>query len=303
MRSRVHGTWAFPPVRLWLALACIGLALFSGQAGAQTGNPTHDAIQSKTDLERRQLFLQAVRSQGYGCNAVILSFHAGFDRERSSYWDTRCADGATYRARLPAERFAATTFLTCGAAAPPPRGGPCFQPVTNAATQVAASGGSEAQCRAACGTQPAAAQNSCVARCVSGQGIQVGTQVSEQFPPNSRFGAIYMTDAPVAAYGFANGGTDRLDINMRAVRACQDMAGRVPCKFQGELVNRCGAIALAISRHPRAMVMTADLSTQILNLGVSGTGANQREAQDAAMEACRRAEGPGVQCRIVASGC
>ncbi|MDB5414756.1 MAG: hypothetical protein JWR10_3091 [Rubritepida sp.] len=286
---------------------CIGLAILASlalPAAAQTGNPTHDALQSRTDLERRQVMLQAVRGQGDRCNAVILAFHAGFDSRRTSYWDMRCADGSAYRARLPAERFSSVGFLRCGAAAPPPQGGPCFQAVTTENTQIAATGGgTEAACRATCSTQPAAGQTQCVAGCLSGQGIAVGTQISAALPANSRFGAMYFTDNPVPAYGFANGLTDRLEVNMRAVRACQTMAGPVPCKFQGELVNQCGAISMAISRHPRAMVMTSDLSTQVLNLGVTGQGATRPAAEAAAMEACRRAEGPGVQCRIVAAGC
>lgn len=280
-----------------------GLAL---PAMAQTGNPAHDALQARTSLERRQAMLQALRSQGDTCNIVILDYHAGFDERRTSYWDMRCGDGATYRARLPAERFAGAGFLRCGAAAPAPQGGPCFQSVLNAVGRAVATGDravSESSCRASCATQPAAGQNSCVSRCVSGQGIEVGTQASAALPPNSRFGAMYFTDNPVPAYGFANGATDRLAVNMRAVQACQTMAGRVPCKFQGELVNQCGAVAMAISRHPRAMTMTADISTQVLNLAATGQGADKAAAEAAAMQACRRAEGPGIQCRVVASGC
>jgi hypothetical protein len=304
MRAGVSGGWPGCRAGLFIGLALLlGLAL---PAIAQTGNPTHDQLQSRTDLERRQAMLQALRGQGDTCNIVILAYHAGFDDKRTSFWDMRCGDGSTYRARLPAERFAGAAFLRCGAAAPPPQGGPCFQPVANAIAMASASGGrgaSEAACRASCATQPAVGQNMCVSRCISGQGIEVGTQVSAALPANSRFGAMYFTDAPVPAYGFGNGSMDRLDINMRAVRACQTMAGRVPCKFQGELVNQCGAVAMAISRHPRAMTMTADISTQVLNLATTGQGADKAAAEAAAMQACHRAEGPGVQCRVVASGC
>lgn len=280
------------------------LLTFAVPAMAQTGNPTHDALQARPDLERRQALHQAVRSHGDQCNAVILAFHAGMDGQRNAYWDFRCADGAAYRSRLPAERFAAVAFLRCGAAAPAPQGGPCFQAVTGAAAQIAASGGgNEASCRAACASQPVAGQTQCAARCLSGQGIQVGAQAAASLPPNSRFGAMYFTDNPTAAFGFANGHADRLAVNMAAVRACQTMAGQVPCKFRGELVNQCGAIAMAISRHPRAIAMTSDLSTQVLNLGAIGQGATRQVAEAEALAACRRAEGPGVQCRVVAQGC
>lgn len=292
---------------LWLRMGALFSLLLSLSAPtlAQTGNPTHDALQARSDLERRQALHEAVRSRGDQCNSVILAFHAGIDGQRNAFWDFRCADGAQYRARLPSERFAGVAFLRCGAASPVPHHGQiCFQAVTGAAAQVAArGGGNEATCRSACSTQPAAGQNQCVQRCLSGQGIEVGQQAAAALPPNSRFGAMFTTDQPVAAYGFANGLPDRLAVNMAAVRLCQTLAGPVPCKFQGELVNQCGAIAMAISRHPRAMVMTSDLSTQVLNLSTTGRGATREAAEADAMQSCRRAEGPGIQCRIVAGGC
>ncbi|MFN3448298.1 MAG: hypothetical protein ACK44F_06335 [Roseococcus sp.] len=279
------------------------LALPAASALAQTGNPTHDALSARSDAERRQALLQGLRAGGIPCSNVVLAFHAGLDSERNAYWDIRCADGPTYRATIVAERFAGAVYLACGAAGQGMRAGPCFQALGAAGQARAGAGGSEANCRAACQGQPQAAQGQCVQRCTGGTGIQVGQQAAEALPPNSRFGAMYFTDNPTAAFGFANGVQDRLEVNMRAVRACQQMAGRVPCKFHGEIVNRCGAIAFAISRHPSALVMTSDISTQVLNHSATGQGATQQAAEAEAMEQCRRAEGPGVQCRIVASGC
>lgn len=279
------------------------LAPLAGPARAQTGNPTHDALSARSDAERRQALLQGLRAGGIPCSNVVLAFHAGFDAQRNAFWDLRCADGPTYRATIVAERFAGVVYLPCGAAGQGLRAGPCFQPIGAAGQAQAAAGGSEANCRAACQSQPQAAQGQCVQRCTGGTGMQVGQQAAEALPPDSRFGAMYFTDNPTAAFGFANGTQDRLEVNMRAVRACQQMAGRVPCKFHGELVNRCGAIAFAISRHPSAMVMTSDISTQVLNLATTGQGATQQAAEAQALEQCRRAEGPGVQCRVVASGC
>jgi hypothetical protein len=270
---------------------------------AQTGNPTHDALSARSDQERRALFLQGLRGTGNQCTNVALVFPAGMDARRNAYWDVRCADGVAYRTRIPAERYGQPAFLRCGAAAPPPQGGPCFQPVAAGAGAPGARGQNAQACQAACARQPQAAQTQCVQRCVGGAGVRAGEQVAEALPANSRFGAFYHTDNPLAAFGFVNGLTDRLAVNMQAVRACQAMAGPVQCKFQGELVNRCGAIAFALSRHPRALVMTSDISTQILNLATTGQGGTQQEAEAAALEACRRAEGPGVQCRIMAAGC
>jgi hypothetical protein len=286
-----------------LSAAVAVLLLLPGLALAQTGNPTHDAMSARSDQERRAALLQGLRAGGNSCNTVVLAFSAGLDSQRNSFWDVRCADGASYRATITAERFAGVSYLSCGAAGQGVGGGPCFQPVGAAGQAQARSGGTEPACRAACQSQPAAAQGQCVQRCVGGTGVQVGQQTAEALPPNSRFGAFYITDNPLPAFGFANGANDRLDVNTRAVRACQQMAGRVPCKFQGELVNRCGAIAMAISRHPNALVMTSDISTQVLNLATTGQGASQQAAEAQAMEQCRRAEGPGVQCRVVASGC
>lgn len=290
--------------RIFSACSLFALMVaWSAVATAQTGNPTHDAMSARSDQERRAALHQGLRAGGNQCNNVVLAFAAGLDAQRNSFWDVRCADGATYRATIPAERFAGVTYLACGAAGQGVRGGPCFQPIGAAGQAQARAGGSEQSCRAACQSQPQAAQGQCVQRCVGGTGVQVGQQTAEALPPNSRFGAVYITDNPLAAFGFANGVNDRLEVNMRAVRACQQMAGRVPCKFQGELVNRCGAIAMAISRHPSALVMTSDISTQVLNLATTGQGTTQQAAEAQAMEQCRRAEGPGVQCRVVASGC
>jgi hypothetical protein len=120
-------------------------------------------------------------------------------------------------------------------------------------------------------------------------------------PPGSRFGAVYATDAPLAAWGFANGNTDRLAVNTSSVRSCQAMAGPVPCKFLEEIVNRCAALVQAVTRHPRAVAMTSDLSTIVLNRNVVGTGATQQEAEQAAMRGCQDVR--GVVCRPAASSC
>lgn len=292
--------------RLGMCLWVAGMALtlgFGPTAWAQTGNPTHDALSARSDLERRQLFLQGLRGSGNQCTNVVLAVAAGLDSSRNAYWDVRCADGTAYRTRLPAERFATPGFLRCGAVAAAPQGGPCFQPVAAAAGAASGRAQNAQACQATCARQPAAAQSQCVQRCVGGSGVRVGVQTADALPANSRFGAFYHTDNPVPAFGFANGLTDRLAVNMQAVRACQTMAGPIPCKFQGEVVNQCGALAFAVSRHPQALVMTSDISTQVLNLAATGMGGTQPAAEAAALEACRRAEGPGVQCRIVASGC
>jgi len=291
----------------WRAWMVVWAALFLGFAApalAQTGNPTHDALQARAEPERRLLFLQGLRGSGNACNSVALLYPAGFDAARNAYWDVRCTEGTAYRTRIPAERFGRPAFLRCGAAAPTPQGGPCFRPViAGAGGALGARAHTTQACEAACARQPAAAQNQCVQRCVGGSGVRAGDQVADSMPHGTRFGAIYRTDNPVAAFGFGNGQADRLSVNMDAVRACQAMAGRHECKFQGELVNRCGALAFALSRHPRALVMTSDISTQILNLAAIGEGDSPAEAEAAAMEQCRRAEGPGVECRVMASGC
>ncbi|MBY0335255.1 MAG: DUF4189 domain-containing protein [Acetobacteraceae bacterium] len=280
------------------------LALFlSAESAAQTGNPPHDAVATLSEPERRSLFHQAVRAGGNACSAIVATCHAGFGADRDSYWDVRCSDGPAYRARIAADRFAPATFLRCGAAADGPHGGPCFQPVAAMAATTAVLRGDEARCTAACQNQPAAAQGQCVQRCVTGQGLQVGQQVADTLPAGTRFGVFYFTDNPYPFFGFGNGSADRLEVNTRAVRACQAAAGRIPCKFQGELVNQCGAVAFAISRHPQAIALTAGPSTQVLNLGTTGRGETQRAAEQEALRACRRAEGPGSACRIVAPGC
>jgi hypothetical protein len=216
---------------------------------------------------------RAISGSGAGCQAIIATFFAGFDAQRSAYWDSRCREGSMYRITLPAQRNARPALTVCGANTGGIAAGPCFRPV---------------------GTAPAA-----TAETSGGTGVAAGGSAAP--PPGSRFGVIYATDAPVAAWGFGNGVADRLLVNTNAVRACQAMAGRVPCKFVGELVNSCGALAQAVSRHPNAVVMTNDLSTIVLNRNFPASGTSAQAAEASALEACRRL--PGATCRVVATGC
>jgi hypothetical protein len=254
----------------WIGAAC----LLAGAAQAQTGNPLHDHISRLDEAQRRVEFSRAVSSAGGGCQAVLATYFAGFDWARTAYWDGRCREGASYRLTLPAQRTGRPDLTQCGAATGGIAAGPCFQAVGTAAAATPQSGG--------------------------GVGTQVGATAAGP-PPGSRFGALYATDPPVAAFGFSNGAADRLAVNTAAVRACQSMAGRVPCKFVGELVNQCGAMAQAVTRHPNAVAMTSDLSTVVLNRNFPAAAATQGEAEAAALEQCRRVQ--GVTCRIATSGC
>jgi hypothetical protein len=142
----------------------------------------------------------------------------------------------------------------------------------------------------------------CVQRCLVGGGVELAG-ATPALPANSRFGVIYTSPEPLGAYGFGNGNTDRLAVNMAAVRACQAMAGRTACVFQREIVNSCAALAQAISRNPYAIAITDDLSTFVVNrLGI-GLGPTQPAAEAAALAECHPAERPGTSCRIVAAGC
>ncbi|WP_191085970.1 DUF4189 domain-containing protein [Roseococcus microcysteis] len=255
-----RGLWLLGGLCLWLALA--------PAAPAQTGNPAHDALSARPEAERRQIILQALRAVGQGCGSVARLFPAGLDARRGAYWDVRCADGGQWRIRLPAERFAQPSLQRCGAGAPAPQGGPCFQAVA------AAPAGAQPRATASPATAP---------------------------PPGARFGAIYTTDQPRAAYGFANGRTDRLAVNLAALRACEGMAEGAPCQFRGEIINRCAALAFALTRNPREVLR--DHRTQAQNLATTGQGGTQAEAEAAAMEACRLADREGGNCRIMAAGC
>lgn len=256
--------------RTWFAFAF--LLLLPTVAQAQSGNPLHDQLTDLTEQARQADVFRIFSGGGLGCQAVIASYFAGFDQGRAAYWDFRCRDGAQYRMSLPPQRFARLSVAVCGALGGGVASGPCFQPVGRAP---AASGG-------------------------TGMGVQLagGQQAALA---NSRFGAVYATDAPMAAYGFGNGSADRLAVNTAAVRACQAQAGPVPCKFQGEIVNRCGALVQGVTRHPNAAVMTSDLSTVVLARNFPGLGATVQAAEAEAMEACRAL--PGITCRVAASGC
>ncbi|NKE48254.1 DUF4189 domain-containing protein [Roseomonas frigidaquae] len=257
--------------RSWLAFAFL-LAL-PAVAQAQSGNPLHDQLSSMSETVRRTEVFRVLTGGGASCQAVNTTYFAGFDQDRTAYWDLRCSAGGQYRMMLPPQRFARLTVAVCGALGGGIASGPCFQPV----------GGARA-----------------VASAGTGMGVQLagGQQAAES---GSRYGAVYATDAPTAAFGFGNGATDRLAVNTAAVRACQTMAGRIPCKFQGELVNRCGALVQGVMRHPNAMAMTSDISTVVLARNFPGLGATEQEAEAQAMQSCRAL--PGVTCRVAASGC
>ncbi|MBU8545425.1 MULTISPECIES: DUF4189 domain-containing protein [Roseomonadaceae] len=258
--------------RILLALASLVALPIAAQA--QTGNPLHDQLSALNEPTRRAEVFRAITGSGASCQAIIATYFAGFDQGRTAYWDMRCREGSLYRMSLPPQRFARLGLSVCGALGGGIAAGPCFQAVGTTAT----------------------------AQAGTGMGVQLaGGAASAAPPPNSRFGAIYATDAPMAAHGFGNGATDRLAVNTAAVRSCQSMAGRVPCKFLGEIVNRCAVLVQAVSRHPNALVMTSDLSTMVLNRNFSATGATVREAEAEAMQACRGVA--GATCRVVASGC
>ncbi|MFN6953555.1 MAG: DUF4189 domain-containing protein [Acetobacteraceae bacterium] len=269
------------------------LLLLPAAPQAQTGNPTHDSVAALGEQARQTEFLRALRAGGNACPGVVLTFFAGFDAARTAAWDVRCQGGDAYRIVLPADRFARPSLLACGAVP-----GGCFRPV--AAAPRSTGPRQEAICRQACGSQPAAALQACMAQCISGGGV---TLADAPPPAGGRFGAVYTTDPPTAAFGFANGDADRLAANLSAVRACQQRAGRVPCHFRQEIVSACGALAMARGTSPGALVMTEDLATQRLARASIAAGATQAEAESAALAACRPAEAPGVTCRIVASGC
>ena len=287
-------------------LGLLLLALTSLQtATAQTGNPQHDALAAKPQAEQRAELHTLIRATGSACTSVVIIYYAGQDANRTAYWDGRCQDGPLYRAAFAPPRWAQPSLVSCGALVPPPAGGPCFRPVQQAVVTAAApfASADEPRCRASCASQPSSLVNNCAARCLSGVGVEVGTQAAAQLPPNSRFGVAFATDAPLGAWGFGNGSTDRLNVNVQAARACQQMAGRTPCKFLGEMVNTCGALAQAISRHPSALVITSSLTTYLVNRWSVGTGASAAAAEAAALADCRRSENPNSQCRIVISGC
>ncbi|MGK7868552.1 hypothetical protein [Falsiroseomonas sp. E2-1-a20] len=243
-------------------------------AWAQSGNPLHDQLSALQEPTRRAELGRSITGSGATCQTIIVTYFAGFDDRRTAYWDARCREGSMYRMALPAQRFARLGLSVCGAVGGGIASGPCFQAVGAAPSATAQPG--------------------------SGMGVQLAGGTTA-LAAGSRFGAVYATDVPVAAHGFGNGALDRLAINTAAVRACQNMAGRIPCKFLGEIVNRCGALVQGVTRHPNAVVMTSDLSTVVLNRNFPGLGGTVAEAEAQAMEACRAV--PGVTCRLAASGC
>lgn len=280
----------------WRVAPLLLLALLAAApAAAQTGNRAHDALAAMAEPARQTEFLRALRAGGNACPGVALTFFAGFDVRRSAFWDVRCQGGEAYRISLPAERFARPSLLACGAVS-----GGYFRPV--AAAAASALPRAEAVCRQTCATQPATAQPACLSQCLSGGGVMLA-EARVAAAPAARFGAVYTTDPPLAAFGFANGDADRLAVNLAAVRGCQSLAGRVPCHFRQEIVSACGALALARGPAAGALVMTADLSTQRLARATIGTGTTLAEAEADALRACRPAEAPGIACQVVASGC
>jgi hypothetical protein len=245
----------------WLVIAALVTLGLAGTAKAQTGNPMHDQLSGLTETGRHTELFRAINGGGNSCQAVTGVYFAGLDGARAAYWDTRCREGTMWRLTLPAMRNARPSLTQCGAASGGLAAGPCFQPLGTAASTAAQTAG--------------------------GRGTAVAGSAPAEAPPGSRYGAIYVTQPPLAAYGFGNGNTDRLAVNTGAVRACQGMAGRIPCVFQEELVNKCGALVQGVTRHPNAVAITSDLSTVVLNRNFIGTGATVQEAERNAMAACR----------------
>lgn len=271
-----------PAMHRFLAslLALPGSVLAALPAAAQTGNSTHDSLAARSQTEQRLELHRLLHAAGQVCGHVSIIFFAGLDQARTAYWDARCREGLRYRVALTAHPLAPPGIVSCAGLVPAPAGGPCFQPLQAAGRALAAGTGPAGDCRSNCASQPAGPA-----------------------PAASRFGVIYHAELPLGAFGFANGATDRLEVNLRTVRACQSQAGKVPCRFEAELVNSCGALAQAIRRGTNSLVMTGDLRTYMVVRASVGTGPTQTVAEQAALGLCRGAEGAGVACRVVASGC
>ncbi len=164
----------------------------------------------------------------------------------------------------------------------------------------------DASCRALCDRRHADDVSACTGICLQGGDPDAPPLIRQDM----RFGAIYATAPPFGAVGLANGSPDRLAVNITGVRTCQGRAGPIPCLFQRELVNECGAVAQVIQRSPRAVAITADINTFIATILATGVGPTLAEAEEAALTACRaqgnvpgRREAIGSVCRITASGC
>lgn len=98
----------------------------------------NDALQRARAADQRAVFGEALDAAGLACTGVSAAVFAGKDGAGNAYWDMRCVDGGMYRATLSPTPAMMPDFLSCGAAAPAPRSGPCFQPVTAAAGVAAA---------------------------------------------------------------------------------------------------------------------------------------------------------------------
>ncbi|MFC3001732.1 DUF4189 domain-containing protein [Falsiroseomonas tokyonensis] len=280
----------------WFALLAPALV---APAQAQTGNPTHDSLLSRSEQGQRDALRSLLRTNGLACAEVTNLYAAGLGRDRTAYWDLQCRDGGPWRLALPAARWGAPRLFPCGTASGPAAGA-CFQPLNTgvAAAPPRATRPAEIpqSCRQACSSQARALVNSCQQRCADGSTIQAAIPApgATATAIRGRFGFIYTAEPPSTAYGFTSGQTDRLAASMQAIRACEAIVGRNQCRITLDFPNACGALAQAVTGAPEQLRRTA-----------TGRGQTREQAEAQALQECRVAERPGsgIVCRIAVSGC
>ena len=321
-------------MRRSIQIAVVLLAATAACASAQASRDA--ALSAMSDQERRLALHGDITAQANRCNSVSYAGRSGQDASGTAYWDVRCNGGPTYRLAVPASALARTVVTGCGTEAPAPMAGPCFQSVGGRSMQLASNSSGipvslqrqvlpddfapgnamlgtaarGARCEATCARALEDSVSACVAICLQGGDVNAAPVGADGGAAFGRFGAIYATKEPAAAWGFANGQVDRLAVNREAATACHASAGTAPCLFQMELVNQCGAIARAQRRDPRALVATGQASTMQVLAFATGAASTENGARSAALASCRvqvaRTSNPNLAlpaCEVIVSGC
>lgn len=76
------------------------------------GNQYHDFISNKNEADQNRILGKLLDKSGKPC-AATKSYHQGFDKENTSYWNVACSNGSSYAIAIREDVDAKTRILDC----------------------------------------------------------------------------------------------------------------------------------------------------------------------------------------------